>query len=136
MKRRKFLSATLPAVGGMMVLGCRYASGFTTSKSILDYGAKPDGKTLNTKSIQRAIDAVFQAGGGTVVVPGGTFLTGLIELKSRVTLNLAEGSTLLGSTSMEDYSVRAWFRPWWPQSAASGLRDECGRHCDLRQRTN
>ena len=69
----------------------------------MEFGAKPDGKTLNTKPIQRAIDAVFQAGGGTVVVPAGAFLTGLIELKSKVTLNLAEGSTLLGSTSMEDY---------------------------------
>ena len=104
MKRRDFLSTAIPIVGGMVMLGDRYTNALTTSKSILDYGAKPDGKTLSTKAIQRAIDAVFQAGGGTVAVPGGTFLTGLIELKSRVTLNLAEGSTLLGSTSMEDYS--------------------------------
>jgi len=104
MKRRVFLSTTLPVVGGMMVLDHRYAWALATSKSILDYGAKPDGKTLNTKAIQRAIDAAFQAGGGTVIVPAGIFLTGLIELKSNVTLTLAEGSTLLGSTSMEDYS--------------------------------
>jgi len=104
MKRREFLATTLPAMGGMMLLDCRYANGFATSKNILEYGAKPDGKTLSTKAIQHAIDEVFKAGGGTVVVPAGTFLTGLVELKSRVTLNLADGSTLLGSTSMEDYS--------------------------------
>jgi len=104
MKRRVFLSTTLPVVGGMMVLDHRYTWALATSKSILQYGAKPDGKTLNTKAIQRAIDEAFQAGGGTVIVPAGIFLTGLIELKSRVTLTLAEGSTLLGSTSMEDYS--------------------------------
>lgn len=101
MQRRDFLS-TLPAVAGMMVVG-RYAHAAATTKSILDYGAKPDGRTLNTKAIQRAIDAASQAGGGTVNVPPGTFLTGLIELKSGVTLNLAEGSTLLGSTDLDDY---------------------------------
>jgi polygalacturonase len=49
------------------------------AKSILDYGAKPDGKTLNPKSIQRAIDEVFQAGGGLVHAPPGTFLIDGIE---------------------------------------------------------
>jgi len=102
MQRRDFLS-TLPTVAGMMMVGLRYANAAATSKSILEYGAKPDGRTLNSKPIQRAIDAVAQSGGGTVNVPAGNFLTGLIELKSGVTLNLAEGSTLLGSTSMDDY---------------------------------
>ena len=100
MQRRDFLS-TLPAVAGMMMVG--RASGAATSKSILDYGAKPDGRTLNSQAIQRAINVVAQSGGGTVNVPAGNFLTGLIELKSGVTLNLAEGSTLLCSTSMDDY---------------------------------
>lgn len=104
MQRREFLS-TLPAVAGLMVLGNRSASAESTAgKSIVEYGAKPDGRTLNTRAIQRAIDAASQAGGGTVIVPPGQFLTGLVELKSKVTLELAEGSTLLGSTSMEDYS--------------------------------
>lgn len=73
------------------------------AKSILDYGAKPDGKTMNTKAIQRAIDDVFQAGGGLVYAPPGTFLTGGIELKSRVTLYLEAGCVLLGSKSIDDY---------------------------------
>src|SRR5438046_1542469 len=104
MQRRHFLSTTLPVVGGMTVFSHRYATAQMKTRNILEYGAKPDGKTLNTKAIQRAIDEAFQAGGGTVVVPAGIFLTGLIQLKSKVTLTLAEGSTLLGSTSMEDYS--------------------------------
>ena len=106
MQRRDFLS-TVPLVAGMMVVGNRYTAAATTSKNILEYGAKPDAKTLNSKAIQRAIDAVFQAGGGTVNVPAGVFLTGRIELRSGITLNLAEGSTLLGSTSMDDYSFEA-----------------------------
>jgi len=44
--------------------------------NIRDFGAVPDGKTLCTAGVQRAIDACGQAGGGTVYVPPGTFLTG------------------------------------------------------------
>lgn len=103
MQRRDFLSSTLPLVGGVLVLGHRSSAAATISRNILEFGAKPDGRTLNTGAIQHAIDSVSQAGGGTVVVPAGVFLTGLIELKSNVTLNLAQGSTLLGSTSTDDY---------------------------------
>src|SRR4029079_18998223 len=101
MDRRDFLCTTLPIMGGMIAFGPRCASAAPASRSILEFGAKPDGKTLSTGAIQRAIDEVFQAGGGTVVVPAGNFLSGLIELKSKVNLNFAEGSVLLGSTSME-----------------------------------
>ena len=103
MRRRDFLSTTLPVAGGLVLFGHQYAAATPTSRNILEFGAKPDGKTVNTRAIQRAIDAVSQAGGGTVTVPVGVFLSGLIELKSKVTLNLSEGSTLLGSTSMDDY---------------------------------
>ena len=101
MRRRDFLSATIPVLS-LVGFGQRYASAATISRSILEFGAKPDGKTLNTQAIQRTIDTVSQTG-GTVLVPAGVFLTGLIELKSKVTLSLAEGSTLLGSTSIDDY---------------------------------
>ena len=49
-------------------------------RNIMDYGAAPDGKTLNTTAFQRAIDDAHRAGGGTVYAPPGTYLTGGIEL--------------------------------------------------------
>lgn len=73
--------------------------------SINDYGAVSDGKTLNTDAIAKAIDAASQAGGGTVKVLSGKWLTGAVELKSNVTLFLDNGSTLLMSTNPADYPV-------------------------------
>ena len=70
---------------------------------VRDYGAKPDGKTLSTKSIQKAIDECAKQGGGTVYFPPGTFLSGTIYMKSNVTLRLDSGSTLLGSKNLKDY---------------------------------
>lgn len=72
------------------------------SFNILDFGAVPDGKTLNTAAIQAALDAAA-ASGGEVAVPPGVFLTGTIVLRSRSTLRLAQGATLLGSPRLTDY---------------------------------
>lgn len=103
MLRRSFLSAASIALG-MSATGVGMAAPLREAKSILDYGAKPDGKTLNTKAIQRAIDEAFQAGGGLVYAPPGIFLTGGLELKSRVTLYVEAGCVLLGSASIDDYA--------------------------------
>ena len=67
------------------------------------YGAVGDGKTLNTKAIQKAIDAANKNKGGKVVVSKGTFLSGSIVLKSDVELFFEDGAVLLGSTNPEDY---------------------------------
>lgn len=69
---------------------------------IVAYGATTDG-TPCTKAIQSAIDACFLAGGGEVVVPTGTYLTGGIRLRSNVTLHLMENAVILGSVYPEDY---------------------------------
>lgn len=71
--------------------------------NILDFGAKPDGRTMNTKFIQSAIDKLYEAGGGKLIVPQGYFLTGSIELKSNINLYLEEGAVILGSVDMYDY---------------------------------
>ncbi|MGN6644555.1 MAG: glycosyl hydrolase family 28 protein [Verrucomicrobiota bacterium] len=58
------------------------------------YGAKPDGLTVSTTFIQRAIDAASGAGGGVVTFPRGTFMTGALFLKSNVELRLDDGVML------------------------------------------
>ncbi len=77
--------------------------------NILSLGAKGDGTTLNTQSIQLAIDSAASAGGGKVIIPGGKFLTGSIILKSNVELHLQKGAVLLGSTDPENYQrINRW----------------------------
>ncbi|WP_223165670.1 glycoside hydrolase family 28 protein [Lentzea indica] len=67
------------------------------------YGAKGDGLTKNTEAFHRAITACHRAGGGRVVVPAGTFLTGGIRLLSNVELHVSEGATIKFSTDPNDY---------------------------------
>ena len=66
--------------------------------NIKDYGAVGDGQTLNTVAIAKAIDACSAAGGGTVLIPAGDWLTGPIELKSNVNLHTEWGTLVLFSS--------------------------------------
>lgn len=70
--------------------------------SVLDYGARGDGKQLNTQFIQQAIDAA-SASGGIVVFPAGDYVTGTLYLKSNVTIELQKGATLYGSHKLAHY---------------------------------
>jgi polygalacturonase len=73
--------------------------------NVKEYGALDDGKTINTEAIQKAIDDCNKAGGGTVAIDGGTFVSGTLLLKSNVTLNVTENTVLLGSINPNDYPV-------------------------------
>lgn len=66
-------------------------------------GAKTDGKTINTRLINRTIERLEKQGGGTLFFPAGRYLTGPIHLKSNITLELEAGATLLFSTNFDDY---------------------------------
>lgn len=72
-----------------------------------DFGATGDGATLDTASINRAIDACHAAGGGVVYLAPGTYLSGTVVLKSNVTLYLEAGATLLGSKNLSDYGAQS-----------------------------
>jgi hypothetical protein len=71
--------------------------------NVRDYGAKGDGIALDTAAVQAAIDACTRDGGGTVLVPAGTFQIGTVELKSNVTLHVAASGKLLGSADGKQY---------------------------------
>ena len=71
--------------------------------NIVKYGANPNGKTLSTEAIQKAIDACGNAGGGTVLIPAGTFLSGTLFLASNIRLEISEGAVLMASNNLQDY---------------------------------
>ena len=71
--------------------------------SIVNYGAPTDGKGDSSAAIRKAIEACHAAGGGTVLIPAGTFLTGAVHLKSNVNLHLDEGAKLLFLTDPKLY---------------------------------
>lgn len=68
-----------------------------------DFGAVADGTTPDTAALQSALDAAHAAGGGTVHLGPGTYLTGSLFLRSGVTLHLAKDAVLLGSPRIADY---------------------------------
>ncbi|MEP7197353.1 MAG: glycosyl hydrolase family 28 protein [Saprospiraceae bacterium] len=78
-------------------------SSFALEYNIRSFGAKADGITINTKVIQNAIDKAFLAGGGTVVIPKGRYVSGSIILKNGVGLRLEKNAVLLGSLEISDY---------------------------------
>ncbi len=71
--------------------------------NVRQYGAAGNGTNMETAALQQAIDAAASAGGGTVIFPPGVYLSGSLDIKSHVTLQLDEGATLLGSPHRSDY---------------------------------
>ena len=71
--------------------------------NVRDFGARGDRRTNDAASIQAAIDACHDRGGGTVCLPPGDYLSGMIRLRSRVTLRLENGATLWASPRESDY---------------------------------
>jgi polygalacturonase len=104
--------------------------------SVIHYGAQGDGVATNTAAIQAAIDAASAAGGGTVEVPAGVFLSGPLQLASRINLRVCGtlrmlpldqypgGTTapanFISGTEMHDIAISGpgtidgQGSPWWP----------------------
>ncbi len=68
------------------------------------HGILDDGK-VHTEEIQDLIDNAAAEGGGVIVVPAGTYLTGSLFFKQGVNLYVAEGGTLKGSDDISDYRL-------------------------------
>lgn len=94
-------------------------------QNVLDFGAKGDGKTLDTAAIQAAIDA-----GGEVYFPEGTYLSGTLYLKSGGGLNLAAGAVLRASHDRCRLQCRRFLRAEFDLRTGNRHRrtlDCCGR---------
>lgn len=72
---------------------------------ITEYGAVNGGKASNTKAFAKAIQAAAEAGGGTVVIPAGLWLTGPIELVSNINLHAQKGAVVIFDKNKEEYPV-------------------------------
>jgi len=135
MERRSFLARSAQAAAGAAMLPeLVRAGGFVGSaKSALVvpvtgagparlnvrdevFGAKGDGATKDTAALQAALDRCGVLGGGEVLVPAGSYLTGSIQIRSNTLLRLAEGAVLVGSPDMDDYAVTQvrWEGRWIP----------------------
>lgn len=96
-------------------------------RSILEFGAVSDGKTINTEAIQKTIDFVSAKGGGKVRVPKGVFLTGTVRLRDHIELHLEEGAVLKGSPDLADYNEFDEY----PQNFQSEREGWSGKHLIL-----
>ncbi len=97
MNRRQFVKSSTAAVAVLAThqrlfaqAGARY--------DVRSFGARGDGHTLDTASIQQAIEAAAHSGGGTVVFPAGTYPCFSLQLRSHITLEFGAGATLLAAT--------------------------------------
>jgi DNA sulfur modification protein DndE len=75
------------------------------SFNIIDFGAIPDGHTLNTDPINNAIAKCSDDGGGIVIIPAGLWITGPIVLKSNVNLHLESGALVSFSRDHSNYPI-------------------------------
>lgn len=76
---------------------------FAKDYIVTDYGAKGDGKSLDSKAINTAITTAAANGGGRVVVPAGSYLCGSIRLKSNIELHLEAGATIIATADAKAY---------------------------------
>ena len=108
------------AFGAVLVLAAEAVAAF----DVRDFGAKGDGVTKDTAAIQRAVDAANAAGGGTVALPEGTYVSGTVYLKSNVEFGLARGAVLKASADRADYCAAEAFA----QNYASAADNTSGGH--------
>jgi polygalacturonase len=128
--RRRFIKsaggALLLAPVASSIVGCGSTKSFAQNNSrehpnalnlvlnIRDFGAKGDGATKDTLSIQQTIDRCWVLGGGEVLVPAGNYLTGAFALRSNVTIRLEKDAIISGTPDFADYPVAQvrWEGKW------------------------
>lgn len=92
----------------LLMLGLCAGSFGQTGNDVWDVfstGARGDGKTVDTKAIQAAIDRCHESGGGQVYLHNGEFISGTLVLRSHVTLHIEAGATLRASENLADFPI-------------------------------
>jgi len=100
---RRMLPAVLLLTSVILLCGETAAQSPDKVFDVRQYGAKGDGKTLDTEAIQKALDECGQTGGGIVQFPPGTYLSKPIVLQSKTILQLDEGAKLQATTNHADF---------------------------------
>jgi len=105
MKKLLFLTlvSLLPGLASVLAQSTYTANPDQKRYVISDLGAVGDGKTVNTQAIQAAIDQCAAAGGGVLVVPKGTFLSGALYFKQGVNLLVEKDAVLKSTSTMADF---------------------------------
>jgi polygalacturonase len=106
MNRRRMMKLAAAAATTAATARGALARSQDSSLAVFDprqFGAKGNGKALDSEAINAAIDACSRGGGGAVHLRAGVYRSGTVVLRSNVTLYLEAGATLLGSTDLRDY---------------------------------
>src|SRR6266480_458749 len=107
MKRRKQFRPIGIAIAIALLLCPTSRARFSSSPPIAEsnvynvktFGATGDGKTIDTPAINKTIDAAAAAGGGTVYLPAGNYLSVSIHLKNNIALYLDHGATIIAANT-------------------------------------
>jgi len=81
----------------ILLLCCNAVAAATAVFNVCDFGAKGDGRTIDSPAINAAIEAAVKSGGGQVLMPAGTYLCGSIRMKSNIDLHLAPGCVIMAA---------------------------------------
>jgi len=101
----RFLAISLVAIILLIGTSLYGSSASNREFNVRSFGALGNGITKDTKAIQRTIDECALRGGGSVILSGGTFLSGSLILKSGVSLEVRKDAWLQGSADLNDYPV-------------------------------
>ena len=115
--------AGLAVISGWAADTATPASASSKVFNVREFGAKGDGKTLDTAAIQKALDECGNAGGGTVQFPSGTYLSQPITLRAKMIVQLDDGAVLKATDDRADFEIAGKPNTFVPFIGGKNLQD-------------